>query len=392
MTPDWSMQLLDVVRAGIAAAGPGRVVPAALEGSDPPARAPWLLAVGKAAPGMSQAACEWLASRGLRVAGGVAVAAHHTDTGGIPLILGDHPVPGPASLAAAAAIGKVIPSIEPGADVFVLLSGGASSLVAAPIEGDNQGDVTQLFTRLHSAGLDIRRMNAERRLALRWAGGRLARALGHARVTCLVLSDIAGHPEDVGSGPCSPDPGERFDHVTTRVVADNSSAVRGALAQARAFGWDGVAACEELRGEASACGRRLGSRLAAMGRAGRGGPPRCLVWGGETTVRLDQDSGRGGRCQELALAAAEALGSGGLGAAVALLAVGTDGRDGPTDAAGAVVDGSTWSQLRQAGADPSRALARHDAYAALDAADALLRTGPTGTNVADLVVGIAAGR
>jgi glycerate 2-kinase len=392
MTTDWSTALLEVVRAGIGAAAPERVVPAALERADPPTRAPWLLALGKAAPGMARGASEWLASKGLAVAGGVAVAAHPADAGGLPLLLGDHPVPGAASLAAAGAIGEAIATIEPGEDVFILLSGGASSLVAAPIEGDDQGPVTELFTRLHAAGLDIRRMNAERRRALRWAGGRLARALGHARVTCLVLSDIAGHPEDVGSGPCSPDPGERFEHVALRVVADNATAVRGAVAQARAFGWDGVAACEELLGEAAACGRRLGSRLAAIQRAGRGGPPRCLVWGGEATVRLDPDSGRGGRCQELALAAAGTLGSGEFGAAVALVAAGTDGRDGPTDAAGAVVDGRTWRELRQAGADPARALARHDAYTALDAADALLRTGPTGTNVADLVVGLAAGR
>ncbi|MGH7584705.1 MAG: DUF4147 domain-containing protein, partial [Gemmatimonadales bacterium] len=336
MPTDWTNRLLEVLRAGIAAAAPQRVVPAALERADPPTRAPWLLALGKAAPGMAQATSEWLASRGLQVAGGVAVAAHRADAGGIPLILGDHPVPGDGSLAAAGAIGEVIRNIEPGAHVFVLLSGGASSLVAAPIEGNDQGQVTELFTRLHAAGLDIRRMNAERRRVLRWASGRLARALGHARVTCLVLSDIADHSEDVGSGPCSPDPGERFEHVALRVVADNATAVRGAVAKARAFGWDGVAACEELRGEASTCGRRLGSRLAAIQRSSRGGPPRCLVWGGETTVRLDQDSGRGGRCQELALGAAEPMGSEGLGAAVALVAVGTDGRDGPTDAAGAV--------------------------------------------------------
>lgn len=392
MTADRDTQLLEVARAGIAAAAPERLVPAALARLAPPVGAPWLLALGKAAPGMARAASEWLESKGLPVAGGVAIAAHPGDAGRIRVVVGDHPVPGRASLAAAGAIGAVIADIARGDDVFVLLSGGASSLAAAPIEGDDQVLVAELFTRLHAAGLDIRRMNAARRGALRWAGGRLAQALRHARVTCLVLSDIPGHPEDVGSGPCTPGPGQRFEHVTLQVIGDSTTAVRGAVARARGFGWDSVAACEELRGEASACGRRLGGRLAAIQRAGRGGPPRCLVWGGETTVRLDRDPGRGGRCQELALAAAEVLGSGAFGGALALLAAGTDGRDGPTDAAGAIVDGRTWRELGQAGADPARALARHDAYPALDAADALVRLGPTGTNVADLVVGLAAGR
>ena len=118
----------------------------------------------------------------------------------------------------------------------------------------------------------------------------MGRALGHARVTCLVLSDIAGHPEDVGSGPCSPDPGERLEHVTLSVVADNQTAVRAAVAHARALGWDAVGACEDLRGEASACGRRLGHRLAALGRQSAGRAARCLIWGGETTVRLGTDT------------------------------------------------------------------------------------------------------
>jgi hydroxypyruvate reductase len=391
MTRDWSASLLEVMRAAIAAAAPERVVPAALDRVPPPGGKPWLVALGKAAPGMARVASDWLAARGLGVAGGIAVAGHEADTGGIPLVLGDHPVPGARSLAASRAIGETISRVRPGDEVFVLLSGGASSLAAAPIEGEDPERISDLFTRLHAAGLDIRRMNAERRRMLRWAAGRLGRALGHARVTCLVLSDIAGHPEDVGSGPCSPDPGERLDHVTVSVVADNRTAVRAAVAHARALGWDAVGACEELRGEASACGRRLGRRLAALGRQSAAGRPRCLVWGGETTVRLGTDAGRGGRCQELALAAAEVLGVEPHGEGAALLAAGTDGRDGPTDAAGAVVDGRTWLELQQAGADPLRALARHDAYPALDAADALLRTGPTGTNVADVVVGLALG-
>jgi hydroxypyruvate reductase len=115
-----------------------------------------------------------------------------------------------------------------------------------------------------------------------------------------------------------------------------------------------------------------------------------MIWGGETTVNLGQSPvGLGGRCQELALAAARVLRS--ASPEIALLAAGTDGRDGPTDAAGAIVDGKTWNAIASAGRDPARDLAAHDAYHALDAAGALLRPGLTGTNVMDIVIGVCAG-
>jgi glycerate 2-kinase len=114
--------------------------------------------------------------------------------------------------------------------------------------------------------------------------------------------------------------------------------------------------------------------------------PRCFIWGGETTVTLGDAPGLGGRCQELALAAAQLLA--GAPGELALLAAGTDGRDGPTDAAGAIVDAGTWRAIVTAGRDPGRDLAAHEAYRALDAAGALLRPGLTGTNVMDVVIGI----
>jgi hydroxypyruvate reductase len=114
---------------------------------------------------------------------------------------------------------------------------------------------------------------------------------------------------------------------------------------------------------------------------------RCAIWGGETTVTLGPaPAGLGGRCQELALAAARSLA--GAPSGLALLAAGTDGRDGPTDAAGAIVDGATWASIRAAGRSPDADLAGHDAYHALDAAGALFRTGLTGTNVMDVVIGV----
>src|SRR5690606_20699836 len=148
----------------------------------------------------------------------------------------------------------------------VLVSGGTSSLVAAPAPGAGAPDLGALFASLLDSGADIRAMNAVRRRALRWGGGRLAEALGRAQVRCVVLSDVpGGGPHEVGSGPCD-QPG-----LPTVVAADNRTAVRAAAAAARALGWDAAAACEELRGDAAGCGRRLAARLIALAHAGREG-------------------------------------------------------------------------------------------------------------------------
>jgi glycerate-2-kinase len=144
-----------------------------------------------------------------------------------------------------------------------------------------------------------------------------------------------------------------------------------------------------LAGEAASCGRRLADELIGCAHGSDVRQPQCVVWGGETTVTLGSaEPGLGGRSQELALAAAEVLAGDARGSGVSLLAAGTDGRDGPTDAAGAIVDATTWAAVRQAGRDPARDLAAHDAYRALDAARALLRPGLTGTNVMDVAIGL----
>jgi hydroxypyruvate reductase len=199
---------------------------------------------------------------------------------------------------------------------------------------------------------------------------------------------VRDYVNDVAAGRAeeTPKPAHaRFRSTPIAVILDRQHAVRGAVG---ALGAEGIAALVEdrpLAGDAGAAGalvvRRAidASRGAAM--------PSCLVFSGETTVQLGSDPGRGGRCQELALAAARELDRAGDEAdGIAILAAGTDGRDGPTDAAGAVVDRFTWSAVARHGIDPAVALARHDAFTALDVAGALLRTGPTGTNVNDLVL------
>jgi hydroxypyruvate reductase len=250
----------------------------------------------------------------------------------------------------------------------------------------------------------------------------------------LVISDVPGDDvADVASGPCAPDPltvddvltllresallsrlpnalrehleavrlgavaetpkpeHPAFRGVTTRVIGSNRLAVEAAVAHARALGLQ-AAVGEPLTGEAARCGETIVEALLARAHAGAAG---IVVWGGETTVHrattpaVDGAAGMGGRCQELALSAARRLARGGAAARrIELLAAGTDGRDGPTDAAGAFADAGVWDAIARAGGDGSRALERHDSYGALDLGGALFRRGPTGTNVMDLVIGL----
>lgn len=386
---------------------------------------------------MARAAVDALGARGSAPAGGLVVAP--TLEPGLPdglaAAAGDHPEPGPSSQAAAAALARAAAAVDPGDQVWVLLSGGTTSLVGAPEEGITPSDLTALYTLLLGSGLDIAAMNRVRKRFSRWGGGKLARALAPARVRAFVVSDVIGDDlAAIGSGPLVPDPAtaadvrqlleaaglwlripsalrarleavergempetpkpgdEAFARVTHELVASNRLALEAAARRAAELGLAPVISGAPLAGEASAVGASVAAALLQdcavreIPQPEGGGQGRCLIWGGETTVTLGDTPGRGGRCQELALSAARVLTSAPGG--VALLAAGTDGRDGPTDAAGAIVDARTWEAAVRAGRDPARDLAAHDAYPALDAAGALLRPGLTGTNVMDVVIGV----
>jgi glycerate-2-kinase len=273
-----------------------------------------------------------------------------------------------------------------------------------------------------AAGAGIRELNTVRKHLVEVAGGRLARAACAGRIEVLVVSDVLGDPLDViGSGPCTPDPttfadalavlaarvpgdripprvlahleagarGEReespkpgdphFARVRTTLVASIGAAMGAAEAAAREHGMRPIAVSAELQGEARVAGRRLAAFTRSIAPAN---VPTCLLVGGETTVTVRGD-GRGGRSQELALAAAIEM-AGGDG--VVLLAAGTDGSDGPTDAAGAFADGATVARGVSRGIDAARALAYNDSYGFFAREGGLFRTGPTGTNVMDLVL------
>jgi hydroxypyruvate reductase len=295
-----------------------------------------------------------------------------------------------------------------------------------------------MFEALLTSGADITVMNAIRKRFTRWGAGRLARALAPARVHCLIVSDVVGDDiPSIGSGPCAPDsrtsadvaalidregleayvpralremlasptaaseppaPDDpAFDRVECTVILGNRDALDAGARWAADHGVTPVrVVAEPLIDDATFTAQRIIDELVRYREASvpdeSSESPRfaCMLWGGETTVRLGAgETTPGGRSQELALAAADALRSEGeRGVGLTLLAAGTDGRDGNTDAAGAVVDATTWDTIVDAGRDPADDLAEHRSYAALDAVGALIRTGLSGTNVGDIVVGI----
>ncbi len=431
---DLVADLLGMYDAALAAADPARVVREGLAarevvlelGRDRPH---WIVALGKAAPAMAGAAVAHCEGAGFHVAGGLVIAASDVPSphARIDVVVGDHPVPGVRSHHAAERLAALTERVSRDDVVILLVSGGTSSLVGAPIDGVRAEDLASLHALLLGAGVPISRVNAVRKRFSRWGAGRLAVALACARVIPIVLADVPNEdPAMVGSGPVSPDAlearhverilreagvavqvplsvasaigamragampetpkaGSRsFAQVEEPFVVGNTAALEAIAARAKAGGFDPVLLSRTLlSGDATAAGRIIAHSLK---RAARNA---CLVWGGETTVRLPADHGLGGRCQQLALAAAEVLADARVDGCW-VLAAGTDGQDGLAPAAGAIVNGDTWGASATAGAAPTRALARCDAYAALAAADAIIPARATGTNVMDVVVAIRA--
>lgn len=428
--------LIDLYRAATDAAAPGPALAARLGAVEIDQDRPiWILALGKASLPMASTAVEALSSRRRTPQGGLIVAPSEGQSPhpALELVKGDHPEPGLHSLAAAEAVSRLTSQVGAADEVWVLLSGGTTSLIGAPEPGITPAELTAIYALLLGSGLDITAMNRIRKRFSRWGGGKLARALAPARVRVYIVSDVIGDDlASIGSGPCVPDPtsasevralleaaglwsripesarqvvastasgktaetpkpgDQAFARVTLEVVASNRLALEAAAKRAAELGLAPKVVETPLAGEASTAGASVAASLlnnCVRLQIPQPSRPACVIWGGETTVTLgEKPTGLGGRSQELALAAARALEGASNG--IALLAAGTDGRDGPTDAAGAVVDGGTWSGIKTRGRDPARHLATHDAYPALDAVGALLRPGLTGTNVMDIVIGI----
>lgn len=428
-----------IVRAALAAVDPARAVRGALrtrrEGISLPGgrRVPLgpgasvhLLALGKAAGAMTDAA---VAVLGPRFAGGMAVIREGSPAPqvAVEVLRGEHPVPGPGSERAARSLLAYASRVPASDAVLFLISGGGSAIAEAPAPGLRGRDLARATEVLLRSGAPIQAMNVVRRHLSAIKGGRLAGACTAGAIATLAISDVVGDaPEDIASGPTVADPTTYAEALTTArrlgfhaalparvrrhlkagsrgrrpetikpgdprlargsfaVIASNRTAATAAVGEARRRGYRTELLTVCMTGETRDIGRLFGELLAERARAGP--RPACLVAGGETTVTITGRAGRGGRNQEFVLAAAGPLR--GL-PAVRLLSVGTDGIDGPTDAAGGWVDGRTVDRAARSKVDLAAALATHSSYDALRAMGGRIRTGPTGTNVTDLHLGLA---
>ena len=390
----------------------------------------YVLAFGKAVAPMLAAVTDRMGSL---VTGGLAITKHgyRVDPGSdrIAVYEAGHPLPDEAGLRATMEAMDLARTFDAKTFLVCLISGGGSALLVAPYKGISLAEKQKTTDLLLKAGAHINDLNAVRKHVSMVKGGRLAEIAYPATIESMILSDVMGDPLDViASGPTAPDsttygdalkviekvrlggavppnllhlleegaagripetPKEGnpiFRNVRNTIVANNIAAIEAARRKANELGFETAVLSTRVSGEASQMGRRLAAQ-ARSARAAAGGQPGagkrlCLISGGETTVTV-KGRGLGGRNMELALAfALEIEGEEG----IALISAGTDGSDGPTDAAGAIVDGTTARRARSAGIDPEKYLADNDSYHFFEKAGGLFRTGPTGTNVMDLQI------
>jgi len=380
---------------------------------------------GKAGGAMAQAVEDLLGDR--ITAGRVIVKTDHlAPTQLIRLTEAGHPVPDQAGVDGTRAMVELLRDTVSDDLVICLISGGGSALMTLPVEGVSLDDIRAVTGALLASGAPIQAINAVRKHLSQVNGGQLARLAAPAAVIALILSDVVGSPLDViASGPTVADPTTFADaqaivarygiaddlpaavrehlaagaagrvpdtvkagdpalaRVQNVIVADNARAVEAAQAEAEALGFHTLLLSTYVEGEAREVARVVAALAKEIAVADRPVPrPACLLMGGETTVTLRPGHGRGGRNQELALAAALAI-DGWAGVEIASLA--TDGTDGPTDSAGGLVNGSTVARGWALGRSALAALDGQDAYSYLEAVGDLMVTGPTRTNVNDLI-------
>jgi glycerate 2-kinase len=367
--------LLDLFRVALAAVDGRRRVRAALAGreGEGPVSA---FAVGKAAAAMLQGAADalgpWL-QRGLAIVPDGDVPPLLANRPGLRVLRAGHPRPDERSLAAGEALLEFAAATPPGSRVLLLVSGGASALLEIPAPGVGLAALRDLFDRSLRERLDIEQLNRERVALSRVKGGRLAGLFPGAAVEALMISDVPRDDPAVLASGLLDTPG-----LSRRLVGSLEDALDAVVRAAEARGLVAVRAPERLAGDAEAGASRICHELAV-------GEADLHVHGGETVVRLPARPGRGGRCQHLALAAARHIAG---HAGFVLLAAGTDGRDGASDDAGAIVDGDTLARANDLGLDPAAALAAADSGTLLEATGDLVHTGPTGTNVGDIVLAL----
>ena len=426
-------QVLDkVLAAALAAVEPGRAVHNAITLSDGRLsivdrdydlsrfRRAVIVGAGKASAPMAAALEDVIGVR-LPVEGSVTVRyGHSAPTRHVRIREAGHPMPDQAGVEATREIVRVLQGANADDLVLCVISGGGSALLTLPHEGISLDDLRQTTDALLRCGATINEINVVRKHLDQVKGGGLARLAAPANVVTLVLSDVVGNPLDaIASGPTVPDtstwadaravfdrfglwdqvpgsvaerlradipdtpkPGDPlFERTQTVVVGSNLLACEAAAAEAERQGYRSLVLTTYVEGEAREVARVLAALLREVTASGHPlARPCCLIAGGETTVTV-RGQGLGGRNQEVALAAALAL----RGVPGVLLAsVGTDGNDGPTDAAGAWVDGDTVAHATELGLVPARYLAENDSYHFFEQLDQLIKTGPTNTNVNDI--------
>ncbi|MGB6489460.1 MAG: DUF4147 domain-containing protein, partial [Steroidobacteraceae bacterium] len=301
---------------------------------------------------------------------------------GIEIHESAHPVPDERSLAAGRRLLQWVDELPAVVSPLFLISGGASSLVEVLEPGVSLAQLEQLSARGLAEGVAIAELNTRRAHLSRIKGGRLAARLAGREALALFISDVPDDdPAVIGSGVLGP-AAAGLDRIERQVIASIDGAMEGVVAAALQRGLTAACVRQRFAGEATRLAARLAHELLI-------GNTQVRVWGGESTVRLPPQPGRGGRNQHLALAASKLLVD---YPELSLLAAGTDGTDGPTEAAGGLVDADTCGRLALAGLDADDCLARADSGTALTAVGALVSTGPTGTNVADLVIGLKLAR
>lgn len=396
-----------VIQTALAACQPDAAVRRALEGKTFSSGKIYLVAAGKAAWQMASCAAGLL---GERLSGGVVVTKYDHSKGEIPgctVYEGGHPVPDENSFRGTQAAIDLVTGLQKEDTVVFLVSGGGSALFESPlISGE---DLAGLTRQLLACGADIVEMNTIRKRMSRVKGGKFAQLCAPAQVYAIVLSDILGDPLDmIASGPAYPDRSTRedawavvekyglelteemkalldvetpkqLDNVETVITGSVRELCEAAAGACREKGYETVVLTDLLCCQA----REAGSFLASIAKSHENsGRSLAFLAGGETVVRLT-GSGLGGRNQELALAAAPGIA--GMKDTV-VFSVGSDGTDGPTDAAGGMVDGQTEEKLTKAGLSVHQVLGDNDAYHALERVGGLIHTGPTGTNVNDVAV------
>jgi hydroxypyruvate reductase len=366
----------------------------------------YVIAIGKAAQSMAEGAVRAL---GRRIKAGLIISkyGHTAPIDGFEIIESAHPVPDQNCLKAGERLMSFIKAMATGAEVLVLISGGTSALVDVLEEGVSLETLESINQQLLQNGKTIEEINSVRKQFSRIKGGKLAAFLKQQKVTQLLISDVPGdNLHVIGSGLLiCPQAHERqqaqvlcdemgialpqpahiaepsdFKHIESHMVANNRDALIAAADKAQQLGYEAVLDNGLLDGDTYQCSQHCIQQMSA-------GMPGLYLWGGETVLVLPENPGRGGRNQAFALQAAVAIDA---DENLYLLAAGTDGTDGPTGDAGALVDYQSVSRMQAQNVRPEECLAKADSGNCLELSGDLIHTGPTGTNVMDIVIGIKA--